>query len=119
MSRRGLRGLLGGVLGTTAAVLVMTGGVSVWADAPPIPVTLKNHQFFPSEIKVPANQPVILNVTNTDPLAEEFDSTALKVEKVIAGKQSGLVRLHPLKPGRYPFMGEYHSATAQGVVVAQ
>jgi len=29
------------------------------------------------------------------------------------------VRLRPLSPGRYPFMGEYHSQTAQGVVVAE
>ena len=92
---------------------------AAWADAPPIPVTIKNHQFTPNVITVPANQPIVLNVVNADALAEEFDSTALKVEKVIAGGQSGLVRIHPLRPGRYAFMGEYHSATAQGVVVAQ
>ena len=111
MSRRILLGAL--VLGGLAASSMAL------AEAPPIAVTLKNHQFTPNEIKVPANQPVILNVTNADNLAEEFDSTALKVEKVIAGGQSGLVRIHPLRPGRYAFMGEYHSATAQGVVVAQ
>ena len=80
---------------------------------------LKNHRFSPDLIRVPANQAVVLKVTNADPLAEEFDSTPLKVEKVIAGGQTGLVRIHPLRPGRYAFMGEYHSATAQGAVVAQ
>jgi hypothetical protein len=89
------------------------------ADAPPICVTLKDHRFTPALITAPANQPIILNIINADPFAEEFDSPALKVEKVIAGKQSGVVRLHPLRPGRYPFTGEYHPATAQGVVVAQ
>ena len=102
-----------------AAGALLAGGAFAWADEAPIPVTIKNHQFTPNVIKVPANQPVILNVTNADNLAEEFDSTALKVEKVIAGGQSGLVRIHPLRPGRYAFMGEYHSATAQGVVIAQ
>jgi hypothetical protein len=29
------------------------------------------------------------------------------------------VRIRPLRPGRYAFMGEYHSTTAQGVLVAQ
>ncbi|MGA7373007.1 MAG: hypothetical protein WBW37_10370 [Methyloceanibacter sp.] len=29
------------------------------------------------------------------------------------------MRLRPLDPGRYPFMGEYHSDTAQGVVIAE
>ncbi len=100
-------------------MLLAAASATAVAAAPPIPVTLKGHRFTPAEIKVPANQPVILNVANTDNMAEEFDSTALKVEKVIAGGQSGLVRIHPLRPGRYPFMGEYHSATAQGVVIAQ
>jgi heme/copper-type cytochrome/quinol oxidase subunit 2 len=101
---------------TLAAVALATPAL---ADPEPIAVTLRDHRFTPSEIVVPANQPVILNVKNADNLAEEFDSSALKVEKVIAGGQSGVVRLHPLRPGRYAFMGEYHSATAQGVVVAK
>jgi hypothetical protein len=102
-----------------ASLALVAGASTATADPAPIPVTLKNHQFTPNQIKVAANQPVVLNVTNADALAEEFDSTALKVEKVIAGGQSGLVRIHPLRPGRYAFMGEYHSATAQGVVIAQ
>ncbi len=84
-----------------------------------IPVRIKDHKFTPAEIVVPANTPVVLNVTNGDNLAEEFDSNELKVEKVIAGGQMGVVRLRPLKPGRYHFMGEYHAKTAQGVVVAR
>ena len=87
--------------------------------APPIAVTLKDHKFSPSVIHVKANTPSIIALTNKDPIAEEFDSTALKVEKVVAGHSSGNVRLRPLSPGRYPFMGEYHSTTAQGVVIAE
>jgi Cupredoxin-like domain len=85
----------------------------------PIAVTLQNHRFTPSEIHVKANTPTIIALTNKDPTAEEFDSTALKVEKVVAGNSKGNVRIRALAPGRYPFMGEYHSATAQGVVVAE
>jgi plastocyanin len=85
----------------------------------PLTLTIQDHKFTPAEITVPANQAVEIEVINKDPLAEEFDSTALKIEKVIAGGQSGTVRLHPLDPGRYPFIGEYHSETAQGVVVAK
>ena len=89
-----------------------------WADDP-IPVTLQNHKFTPSEIHVKANTPAIIALTNKDATAEEFDSTSLKVEKVVAGNSSGNVRIRALAPGRYPFMGEYHSGTAQGVVVAK
>jgi uncharacterized cupredoxin-like copper-binding protein len=84
-----------------------------------IDVTIKDHRFTPSEIHVKAGQPVNLNIKNEDPLAEEFDSTALKVEKVIGGSKDGTVHLRPLDAGRYPFMGEYHPDTAQGVVVAE
>ena len=88
------------------------------ADAP-IPVTLKDHKFTPATIHVKAGQLSVVALTNNDDTAEEFDSTALKVEKVVAGHSSGNVRLRPLAPGRYPFMGEYHSSTAQGVVIAE
>jgi plastocyanin domain-containing protein len=82
-------------------------------------LTIKDHRFTPAEIKVPANQRVKITVVNEDPTPEEFDSSALKVEKVVPGKSKGVVRIGPLKAGRYPFTGEYHEATAKGVVVAE
>ncbi len=82
-------------------------------------LTIKDHRFTPAEIKVPANQRVAITVVNQDATPEEFDSSALKVEKVIAGNSKGVVRIGPLKPGRYPFIGEYNEATAKGVVVAE
>jgi plastocyanin len=85
----------------------------------PVAVTLQNHKFAPAEIHVKAGTPTIIALTNKDATAEEFDSTALKVEKVVAGNSSGNVRIRALQPGRYPFMGEYHPGTAQGVVVVQ
>jgi plastocyanin len=87
-------------------------------DPTPIAVTIKDHRFTPSEIHVPAGKTAVLEIRNEDATAEEFDSRALKVEKVIAAGRSGTVRLRPLGPGRYPFVGEYHEKTAQGVVVA-
>jgi plastocyanin len=86
---------------------------------PAIDVTIKDHRFTPSEIHVPAGKPATLNIKNEDAAAEEFDSSALKVEKVIGGGKEGAVRLRPLDPGRYPFVGEYHEDTAQGVVIAE
>ena len=89
------------------------------ARADDLVVTIKDHKFSPAEIKVPANQRIEITVINQDATAEEFDSSALKVEKVVAGNSQGVVRIGPLKPGRYPFIGEYHEATAKGVVVAE
>jgi plastocyanin len=82
-------------------------------------IAIRNHRFEPAEIHVPAGKRIVLTVVNADPLSEEFDSTALKVEKVIAGGSEGAVRLRPLDPGRYPFIGEYHADTAQGILVAE
>ena len=56
-----------------------------FADDPAqIKVTLKDHRFEPAEIHVQTGKPTILIVTNEDDTADEFDSTALRVEKVIA-----------------------------------
>ena len=82
-------------------------------------LTIKDHRFTPAEIKVPANQRVAITVVNEDATPEEFDSKALKVEKVIPGKSKAVVRIGPLKSGRYPFVGEYNEATAKGVVIAE
>jgi uncharacterized cupredoxin-like copper-binding protein len=103
--------------------VVLVVALSLWiapafADSA-IPVSLSNHKFTPSTIHVKAGMPNVISLTNNDDTAEEFDSTSLKVEKVVAGHSSGNVRLRPLAPGTYPFMGEYHSDTAQGVVIAE
>ncbi len=90
-----------------------------FADPGQIPVRLKDHKFTPSEIHVKANQPTIIALTNDDDSAEEFDSPALKVEKVVAGHSEGAVRLRPLEPGKYPYTGEFHAETARGVVIAE
>jgi hypothetical protein len=98
------------------------GVFSGWASAvgaAPATLTIKNHKFAPAEIHVKANEPSQFMLVNSDATAEEFDSASLKVEKVVAGNAQGVVRLRPLAPGRYPFMGEYHADTAQGVVVAE
>jgi hypothetical protein len=101
-----------------AAAPALLSVASARADAT-IAVTLKNHKFSPSVIKVKANQPSMIVLSNDDDTADEFDSSSLKVEKVVPGHQKGNVRLRALAPGKYPFMGEYHAATAQGVVVAE
>lgn len=105
-----------------AAALLAALGLSRIAaadDLPTLDITIKNHQFTPSEIHVAAGKPLLLHIQNEDATVEEFDSSALHIEKVIVGGTYGIVRLRPLGPGRYPFMGEYHPDTAQGVVIAE
>ncbi len=108
-------------VGLAALVTVaFAGGPATAEDAPiAIPLTITDHRFSPAEIHLPAGKPAILQVVNQDATVEEVESTSLNIEKVIPGGATSKVRLRALEPGRYPFMGEYHSDTAQGFVVAE
>src|SRR5579883_2052953 len=92
--------------------------VAASADDPvAIDLTLKDHKFVPPEIKVPAGKAIAITLKNEDGAPEEFDSASLKTEKIVAAHGTIVIKLKPLKPGRYPFMGEYHDKTAQGVLI--
>jgi hypothetical protein len=88
-------------------------------EAVSLQTSIKDHQFHPSELKVPANRPIILSVRNLDPTPEEFESRTLRVEKVIAGNSEITIQLRPLSPGRYRFYGDFNQATAQGALIAE
>ncbi len=82
-------------------------------------LVIKEHRFQPPELAIPAGKKVKLLIENQDAAPEEFDSFSLNREKVITGHGSATLYIGPLEAGRYPFMGEFNPATAQGVVVAQ
>ena len=105
--------------GMTLVLLTSANARAADSTGAVVNLTIENHKFTPAQVAVPAGQPATITINNLDPLAEEFDSSDLHIEKVVAGKSSGTVHLHPLDAGTYKFMGEYHSDTAQGVVVAK
>ena len=82
-------------------------------------LTIKDHRFTPSELRVPAGQKVKLIVENQDSTPEEFESHELKREKIIAAKSKATINIGPLKPGKYPFFGEFNPSTARGVIIAE
>lgn len=84
-----------------------------------VALVIKNHQFAPAEIKVPANQRIKLNVHNQDSTPEEFESHSLNREKLIPAGAKAVIYIGPLKAGQYDFFGEFNPATAKGVVVAE
>ena len=90
------------------------------ADAmPEYPLTIEKNRFQPEELRVKAGTPFIIVVTNKDATPEELESKALRIEKVVPGGKTLRVRVRALKPGAYPFVGEYHEATAKGRIVAE
>ena len=101
-----------------AALLALSLGAFA-AGEPEFNVVIEGHKFTPDRIEVPAGKKVKLLVENKDATPEEFESSALKVEKVIAGKSKATIYVGPLKAGEFKFAGEYNAKTAQGVIVAK
>ena len=102
-----------------AAVAGVPAAALAQAKPEEIAVTIENNRFVPAEVKVKANQPFVLVVTNKDAKPEEFESKELRIEKVIPGGKTASIRVRALKPGTYPFFGEYNPKTAQGRIVAE
>ena len=84
-----------------------------------IVIVIKNHRFEPAEVSVPAGRKFKLTVDNQDATPEEFESKSLRIEKVIPGKRKATINLGPLKPGSYPFVGEFNESTAKGSLNAK
>lgn len=89
------------------------------APANEVTLTIRDHKFEPAELIVPAGQKVKIKVVNADPTPEEFESHELNREKVIPGKATAMIFVGPLKPGEYPFFGEFNPKTAQGKLIAK
>jgi hypothetical protein len=89
------------------------------AGPPVIEIEIKDHLFYPDEIRIPADTKVKLLVKNRDSTAEEFESYELNREKVIAGNSEAIIFIGPLSAGEYPFFGEFFPKTAQGRVIVE
>lgn len=104
----------------TAVLLAALLAGSHQARAEDLPtLVFHNHRFEPDRIQVPANVKFQLHVKNTDDTADEFESVDLNREKLVTPGQTIVVFLGPLSPGEYKFFGDFHQATAQGVLVAK
>jgi high-affinity iron transporter len=103
-----------------AAVMaaLLAGGAPARADTLPT-LVFHDHRFVPDRIQVQAGKKFELHVKNTDSTADEFESVDLNREKLVVPGQTITVFLGPLRPGDYKFFGDFHKATAQGVLVAK
>ena len=88
-------------------------------DLPRYQLVIKNHKFIPAELRVIAGEKFILLIDNQDNSPEEFESHTLHREKVIPANSKGKVFIGALKPGAYPFYGEFNEDSAQGKLIAE
>jgi len=96
---------------------VATGGAFA-ADPPEIAVLIEKGKFAPDEIKVKANAPFVLVITNKGDKAAEFESKDLRTEKVVPAGKTVKVRIRALKPWTYPFFDDFNKQST-GRIVAE
>jgi plastocyanin len=101
------------------AAALAAGYGAIAADEVSLQLSIKDHRFEPAELHAPAGKPIVIVLKNLDATPEEFESKALKVEKVVAGNSEITLRILPLKAGRYRFEGEYHEDTAKGALIVE
>jgi cupredoxin-like protein len=106
------------IAGLVVALAAVAGVVSAADPRPEIALTIEKDQFQPTEIKVKANTPFTLVVTNKNTKAAEFESKDLRVEKVVPAGKTVNVLIRALKPGSYAFFDDFNKA-ATGRIVAE
>jgi plastocyanin domain-containing protein len=106
------------IAGLLVGLVVVAGPAWAADPRPEIALTIEKDQFQPSEIKVKANTPFTLVVTNKNPKAAEFESKDLRVEKVVPAGKTINVLIRALKPGTYAFFDDFNKA-ATGRIVAE
>ena len=107
---------------TSLRLALLTASVAAFAlpaRAEGYTLTIKDHRFSPETLKVKANEAFDLTVINSDPTAEEFESSDFHVEKVVQGGKQITVHVDALAPGSYSFFGERHEDTALGNLFAE
>ena len=100
--------------------IALSVAVASAADTPPeLALTLDQHRFSPEELRIKANAPFVLVITNKDKDDAEFEMASLRIENVVPGGKTLQLKMPALKPGTYQFIGDFHEKTAQGRFVAE
>jgi plastocyanin len=89
------------------------------AQADEYVIQIKDNQFSPATLTIPADQKVRVIVRNLDPTPAEFESFDLRREKVISGGSEAVLFIGPLKSGNYTFFDEFHADTAKGTIIVK
>ena len=92
---------------------------STGAHAQDYVLTLKDHQFAPKELNIPAGQKVKITVKNLDTTPAEFESSDLNREKVVAASSEITVFIGPLDAGNYGYFDDFHRDTTTGIITAK
>ncbi|MFW0755205.1 cupredoxin domain-containing protein [Pseudomonas sp. H11T01] len=93
--------------------------LTAYAEMPSYELSLRDGHFTPALLEVPAGQRFKIVLKNIGQGPAEFESTPLRVEKVLSPGVTTFVVIHPLRPGRYPFFDEFNLQLPEGAILAQ
>ena len=79
--------------------LLIASAVPALADEPKVSITIRDDGFAPAEVQVPAGTKIELSIKNEQKSAAEFESKALRREKVIPPGATGIVYRRPAAAG--------------------
>jgi len=89
-------------------VLWLTSSLVFSAPLPNYEISISDGVFNPSQIEVQALQRFKITINNTGKSPAEFENLSMRVEKVLGPGVTSFVVIHPLKPGTYHFVDEFH-----------
>jgi hypothetical protein len=100
------------------AALVTSFSILAAEDAS-VELTIKDHQFTPAVLTVPADNRIRLTIKNLDSTPAEFESKDFKAEKVVPAGGAVSLYIGPLKVGSYSFFDEFHADQTKGTLIAK
>ncbi len=107
------------LFGIAATIFVQPAPFAFASDLPIVNLAIKAGHFVPETLQVPAGQKFKLRVTNEGPGVEEFESSDLNRENIVAPGGTLEIFLGPLEQGSYGFFGDFHPDTARGRIIAK
>ncbi len=103
----------------TAAMLTAVAPAFAAEELYQVQLTARDGRFYPEVLEVPADRRFRIVIRNDGPGPEEFESNNPHREKVLAAGATSFLIFPALKPGAYPFFGEFHPETARGRIVVK
>ncbi len=94
-----------------AVLTALAAAAPALAEDAGILITIKDHQFVPSNVEIAAQTKVKLVIRNQDPTTSEFESVDFHREKVVQPGSEITVFVGPLDPGTYEFFDDFHPDT--------
>ena len=101
------------------AIGVLLASQPAMAEDPSFEIVARDGRLSPEVLEVPAGVKLKLILRNEGNAPVEFESLALRVEKVLGPNAMAKVTVQPLTPGTYVFVDEFHAETGKMKLLAK